>query len=164
MHFKSCWTSCKVFKIVDKGTCSSFEGLGRLEGVGECQRTRSLWRPCLDLERDLERDRCRLDFFIAKDGEKIPERKATTYPIDETTREEPRLAVRRPKSMKKVKKTHLPVRVFVAQQQRWRITCQQHIIRSRGVMVLRHVTFFLSRGYSSFFFSSRSVNKWFVAE
>lgn len=45
----------------------------------------AIMRACLDLERELERDRCRLDFFI---GESIPEIKATTYPVNEITREE----------------------------------------------------------------------------
>ena len=43
-------------------------------------------------------------------AEKIPEREVTTYPTNETTLKEPRLAVRRPKKIKKCgKRNHLPV-------------------------------------------------------
>ena len=43
------------------------EILGRLGGLGECKRFESARRAsCFGLERDLDRDRCRLDFFIVK--------------------------------------------------------------------------------------------------
>lgn len=53
---------------------------------------------------DLECEWCRLDFFIAKIEENIPEKEATTYLGNKMTGEEPSWAVIRPKSMKKLVK------------------------------------------------------------
>ena len=108
--FRSCWTSCKVFRIPDKESCASFEDLGRLGGLGgDCSG--SLRWPCFDLEWDLEREQWRF-LLIADEPEKIfPKREATAYPTNEkTTPKELRLAVIQPKNMKKGgKRTHLPV-------------------------------------------------------
>ena len=127
---------------MDRDAWSSSEVLGRLGGLRECKRPETSWRPfCLDLERDLERVRCRFDFFILKVGN--------------TLLTKSRWTVERPKNCKKSKKhgyiTRLPVRVFVAQQERWSITCQRCDIRPQGVMVLRHVHLFSYPGGYSFF-------------
>ena len=123
MCFRSCWTSCKLFRIADKKFCSSFEDLGRLWALrgGDCSG--SLRRPCFILEQDLERQRWRF-LLIGKElnqGNIIPERNATTYPTNETTLKEPNLAIRQTKSMKKGGKKPVYLLRYVARGKRWRV-------------------------------------------
>ena len=111
--FRSSWTSCKVFRIADKESCSSFEDLGSLWGLGgggDCSGP--LRRPCFVLERDLERERwhdvsCSLRMnqrnYFLKEKQLLTLQTKNDSKGAEVSRD-------RPKSMKKCdKRNHLPV-------------------------------------------------------
>ena len=102
--FRSSWTSCKVFRIADKESCSSFEDLGSLWGLGgggDCSGP--LRRPCFVLERDLERERWHdVSCSLRMNQENISWKESNYLPYKrKDDSKKPRLAVIRPKSIKK---------------------------------------------------------------
>ena len=95
----------------------------------------------------------------------FPEREATTYPTNETNLKELRLAVVRPKSMKKGGKTnHLPVVVRSTREKDDRLRCQGSIYHRMELWYYVVCDIFLPWGYSFIFFYSRCIKEWFVAQ
>ena len=89
-----------------------------------------------------------------------------TYPTNEkTTLKEPRLALIRPKSMKKGgKRNHLPVVVRSTREKMTGSDVSSLYVIARSYGITSCVTFFLPRGVQLYFFYSRCVKEWFVAQ
>jgi len=106
--------------------------------------------------------------LIADEPEKIfAEREATTYPTKEKRlKKESRVAVIRPKGMKKGGKlTHLPVVVRSTREKMTGSDVSGLNMTAESYGITSCVTFFLPRGgYSYIFFYSRCVKEWFVVQ
>ena len=149
--FRSCLTSWKVFRIADKESCSSFEDLGRLWGLGGGDCSGSLRRPCFVLERDLERERWRF-LLVADEPEKIfPEREAYLPYKRKNDSKRAKASRDTAKNMKKGgKRTHLPV-VVRSTREKMTGSCQRSICDRRELWYYVMYDFFSYPGGTALF-------------